>query len=717
MGTNINKDHRHIFFNELFLVILFAVFPWFGLILMELLPIYPVTLFFIDRGMATLLVYSAGMYFLAAIINAFTSYIASILIFLIIFPNENDHYRKLTMLLICSYLNPLSLAGMIKYSKYFKGFLWLLIPLAAVVGTLLVLGGFAFLRGVFKSQKMRIWSIATITIFGILVWHCYILYRFPSQALSFYVAIILAIAAAHIGIFIRAFRGSGTKVPCKWLGHAVFIIIFSLFIPLLSIIYNYFYNSIEIKTDIAPPHDQPNVVILLIDTLRADHCSLHGYPRQTTKFLSETIGSGYTVFNNGISQASSTTPSVKSLFTSRPASYYGPKSFSEPPLESELTLPLVFSKDGYKTACFSSNELIKGKGFENGFQGFLSWSGYFAARKIIAINNFLCQRDNMKFFEFIRKIRAHYPKGELLIHLIEKWLQTHKREAFFLYIHTLDPHWPYYSHDLNMIPEPYRKYEDELIYSELLDVETKDRADYYRERPDFFNLVGRYDEEICYSDHIINQLLDILKKQKIWDNTLFILTSDHGEEFLEHDNFSHGHDVWEELIHVPLIIKWPKRDAFHSMPQFIDAPVSLIDIMPTLIDYLGLTTSPPQTYGRSLRSVLENKDTPFETHLFSGCRYLDAFRAAYREGPLKLRIEFSTDISPMESSKLQVFDLAKDPEEKMQVPIDEPAISEFIIRGRDFWQEIWELWGDEERIESDPELKKELKQLKALGYI
>jgi arylsulfatase A-like enzyme len=408
---------------------------------------------------------------------------------------------------------------------------------------------------------------------------------------------------------------------------------------------------------------------------------------------------------------------VKSLFTSRPASYYGSEYYSKPPLESELTLPLVFSNDGYKTACFSSNELIRGKGFENGFQEFLSWSGYYAARKIIAINNFLCQKDNMKFFEFVRKTRAHYPKGEVLINLIEKWLQTSKREPFFLYIHTLDPHWPYYSHDLNMIPEPFRKFEDDLIYTELLDVETKSRADQYREQPEFFNLVGRYDEEICYSDRIFHQLLDILMQQKVLDNTLFILTSDHGEEFLEHDDFSHGHDVWEELIHVPLIIKWPVNDEFSSMPQFVDNPVGLIDIMPTLIDYLELKTSLPQSYGRSLRPVLENKEIHPETHLFSECRYLDSFRAAYREGHLKLRIEFSTDISPMESSKIQVFDLAKDPEEKVQISINEPSISDFTHRGRDFWQKIWELWGDEQRIESDPELKKELEQLKALGYI
>ncbi len=712
-----NKNKRKTALGELILVILFAVSSWFGLLLIEILPIYPVGLFLLDSGMAALLNLSAGIYFLAAILNAILSYLFSFLLIRIIFPGARERYRKLIMLLTCSYLNLLSLSSMIKYSKYFKDFLWLLLPLAAIVGGLLVFAALALLLGVFKNPKFRIWSVFIMTASGILIWHIFIVSRFRAHILSIYVAVILTIAAAHIGILMRALKGSGIKVPFMGLGNTLLILFFACFVPLLLIIFNHFYHSIEMRSEQAAPPDRPNVVILLIDTLRADHCSLHGYDRGTTKRLSEKIGPGYTVFNNAISPASSTIPSVKSLFSSRPASYYGFELYSKPPPESEYTLPSVFFNNGYQTACFSSNELIKEKGFESGFQSFFSWSGLLAARRIIAIHDFLCYKDGMKVFDFVRRTRSHYPKGEVLLRLIEKWLPEHKEQSFFLYIHTLDPHWPYYSHDLNMIPEPYRKYNDDLIFTELLNVETEDLADHYRKRAEFFNLVGRYDEEICYSDYILHQLSDMLIQQNSWDDTLLIITSDHGEEFFEHDRFSHGHDVWEELIHVPLIIKWPKKDDFHLMPRFMDAPVGLIDIMPTLIDYLDLGPSPPQIYGRSLRPFLENKEAPPGTSLFSESIYKDVFRAAYREGHLKLRLEFSTDISPLESSEFQIFDLAEDPREQVEIPIDEPSISDFRNRGQNFWQEIWELWGDKQRIESDPQLKEELEQLKALGYI
>ncbi|MEW5899965.1 MAG: sulfatase-like hydrolase/transferase [Acidobacteriota bacterium] len=345
----------------------------------------------------------------------------------------------------------------------------------------------------------------------------------------------------------------------------------------------------------------------------------------------------------------------------------------------------------------------------------------------MALRYVVCRDDTLRVFRLVRSWKAHYPPGEIVLDMAEKWLSSQQDGPFFLYLQTSDPHWPYYSHNLGMIPEQVRKYEDKLIYVDLLGVDSAIQAAAIRTTPEFLNLVGRYDEELSYTDSLVSRLINFLQQTGRWENTLFILISDHGEEFLDHDRFSHGHDVWEELTHVPMLIKWPHRPAFSSLPESVSSRVGLIDLFPTLVDYLDLPKPRVSMKGTSFREILEKGDDPASKEpLFSESIFQDVIRGAYWEGNIKVRLEFSRAVPPLESKNVWVYDLTTDPEEKNPISLVDPSAVEIVLRGRNCFQEIWKLWPDKGEPKSKSAAKKDAKQpdkkstlekLKSLGYL
>lgn len=283
-------------------------------------------------------------------------------------------------------------------------------------------------------------------------------------------------------------------------------------------------------------HRRPNVVVIVIDTLRADHLPFHGYERNTASFL-KSLADESLVFEKTWAPSSWTAPASASLFTSTYPGQHGvtagdryyrgpeaeelPSRLNRIPAELE-TLGEMFRRRGYRTFGVSDNYFVSPEcGFARGFDRFMHFNDLSAAR----VND-----------------------------TILRWKPDLEgsRKPYFLYVHYMDPHWPYTVH-----PEGYRE-----------------------GTPETFS-VRAYDSEIGFVDQKIRELFDLLRLR---DEAVVVVTADHGEEFQDHGGEGHRFQLYQELIHVPLLIRFP-RDRY--TPRRIPYPVSLVDLLPTLREVAG----------------------------------------------------------------------------------------------------------------------------------
>jgi arylsulfatase A-like enzyme len=280
---------------------------------------------------------------------------------------------------------------------------------------------------------------------------------------------------------------------------------------------------------------EPNVVVIVIDTLRADHLPMYGYEKNTAPFLSELAQKGV-LFENAFSASSWTAPSTASIFTSFYPIQHGVKMGLQDSNKNNIqlnaipeeikTIPEVLKSAGYTTYGVAENINIgKEIGFNQGFDSFK---------------------------------RFQYPNNKRIERFLERWAdEIMSREKYFLYIHFNDPHGPYHART------PWYKKEEKI------------RRD----------IVARYDSEISYVDDRIKNLY----KRFGWDkNTLLIITADHGEGFWEHGVAGHGNTLYSEVVHVPLMICFPESG---QKTGRIKKKVAAMDILPTINSYLGIGDS------------------------------------------------------------------------------------------------------------------------------
>jgi arylsulfatase A-like enzyme len=306
---------------------------------------------------------------------------------------------------------------------------------------------------------------------------------------------------------------------------------------------------------------KPNVIIILVDALRADHLGCYGYHRETSPALDQ-ISDAAVTFSQAMSPSSWTKPSIPSLFTSLYPSRHGVFDGSSKDTkghitsdilqDSLLTMAEVFQRNDYATCAFIHNAHLKGfLGFSQGFDVYHDKAG--SAEEIHR--------------EFL------------------SWLKEEPKKPFFAYLHYLDVHWPYRP------PEPYDKIFGE--FTSEIDFYTEEwRA--LREKindpgmelteSDIEKMISLYDGELRYLDDNLEKLFEELKKENHYSNTLFVITADHGEEFLEHGMIGHGQSLYDELLRIPLIMKFPdgKWEGVR-----VESPAELVDILPTLIDYFS----------------------------------------------------------------------------------------------------------------------------------
>jgi len=363
----------------------------------------------------------------------------------------------------------------------------------------------------------------------------------------------------------------------------------------------------------ASGRDAPLVILYLVDTLRADHLGLYGYRRDTAPALSRFARDGV-VFDTAIASSSWTKPSVASLFTSLPPAEHRCVQFYTPLDPSLVTLAERLRDGGYMTGAVVANRLVLARDahFDQGFT-------YFASPP--------------------EPQRAAQVVDEAL-----RFLDARRGLPTFLYVHALDPHSPYAPpppFDRRFGPPPGPAHPAAEPYD-------------YRVPADLSRIVAQYDGEIAYGDQEFGRLVRELKARGLYDRAMIVFVSDHGEEFLDHGDWVHGHALYDELVRVPLVVKYPRN---RNAGRRVESQVQLLDVLPTILKSQGLPVpDPPAIAGRPLDESL-------------GPRFRErpvVFETKYREyvayGVRTRANKYVHQVYP--DPRELFFDLVRDPQER-----------------------------------------------------
>jgi len=300
-----------------------------------------------------------------------------------------------------------------------------------------------------------------------------------------------------------------------------------------------------------------NIILIAIDTLRADHLGCYGYPRTTSPNIDQ-LAHDSIIFENAFAQSPWTLPSFSSMFTSLYPSQHKAGLINKKLEDDYLTLAEILSQNGYYTIGFTGGAyLSKEFGLSQGFDIFYEYNS---------------------------------PQSNDIENVIQhaiKWLKEKRKDKFFLFVHSYQPHSPYWPPtDFDIFFKSYTGritgdiWKDIGIVPEKLESRFKTLSKIDRDR-----LISLYDGDILYTDYWIGRLLTTLQDLGLYNNSLIIFTSDHGEEFNEHGAWEHGHSLYNELIHVPLILKLPGLKLRGTKSKRI---AQLIDILPTICEIANL---------------------------------------------------------------------------------------------------------------------------------
>lgn len=353
-----------------------------------------------------------------------------------------------------------------------------------------------------------------------------------------------------------------------------------------------------------PYTSNPNIVLIVMDTTRVDHLSCYTYQKKTTPHI-DAFAKDALIYTNAYATASWTLPSIASILTGTYPGDHGAHRIETTetylPMnaldDTKTTLAELLKQAGYSTAGMVSCEFLTERfGMHQGFTHFDDTiSSYLFTLSTFGVVQFLNH-----FFPVLDYLSSKglygYSVAEQVNTSALSWLEENGREdPFFLFLHYFDPHHPYLPEHLGTHPkhipdgieERYRK-----DYVNYIDME-RDLIDSVKwggkpllpDERDY--LIGNYDREISELDKMIGEIFKKLQELDLYDTTLIIVTADHGESFGEHNLMLHGVHLYEETIHVPLLIKYPACD---EQKGFIDYSVSLTGIVPTICSYLSIPT-------------------------------------------------------------------------------------------------------------------------------
>ncbi len=433
------------------------------------------------------------------------------------------------------------------------------------------------------------------------------------------------------------------------------------------------------------PSRTPDVLIYLIDTLRADHLGLYGYRRPTSPEI-DRFAEQAVVFDHALAQSSWTRTAVVSLMTGLLPQVHGVNRRDEALGRSAVTLAEILAGAGYRTAGFITNGNVDQTfGLGQGFDGFF----YLNESQEEPAFHQLADRLNRRAFPWLE----------------ERARAGAERPPYFLYLHATDPHAPYTP------PEPFRQrfapdVDPEIgLIDNVHDISAGRKPAPAGTAGAFIDL---YDGEIAWNDHHFGRLLAKLRELGLYDSTLIVLLSDHGEEFDDHGGWEHGKTLYGEQLRIPLVVKLPRGEA---AGRRVGEIADQVDLLPTVLDVLGLEP-PPGLDGRSLLPLVRGarRQSPSFAYLrLEGKRLKSVVARGW-----KLIVD---DSRQRRRGARELYRLAVDPREQSDLyPVGplERGFLEQTLRAFELDLHRGERRFEAERAEIDAELRR---RLEALGYI
>ncbi len=407
-------------------------------------------------------------------------------------------------------------------------------------------------------------------------------------------------------------------------------------------------------TNIAP--DELNVILITVDTLRADRLGAYGSQRVATPNMDKLAAEGI-LFANAASTVPFTLPAHSSLMTGTYPPYHGVRENVGYVLGSSIpTLAEQMAASGRSTAGFVSAFVLDSRwGIGRGFDTYFD---EFDLKENESANLAAVQRDG----------------AETIAEAI-RWLDTDPERPLFLWLHLFDPHDPYEP------PEPFRSQ--------------------YPNRP--------YEGEVAYADSLIGEFRRALEERNLLDTSLLILTGDHGEGLGQHREGFHGFFIYDSTVHVPLIVRLPGSELAGGV---VDQAVSHVDRLPTILEVTGQPI-PQQAQGRSLLPLLlgsseatESERAVYSESMYPLLHYGWAPLRSIRQGQYKF----------IDAPNPELYDLAADPLEQNNILLDERRTSRQL---KDHLDLLTDQFKSDEPVQAQPaDLDEEtLRQLQALGYV
>jgi arylsulfatase A-like enzyme/Flp pilus assembly protein TadD len=409
-------------------------------------------------------------------------------------------------------------------------------------------------------------------------------------------------------------------------------------------------SSSELAGEVKHP---PNVVVITIDTLRADHLGCYGYSKIRTPNI-DALAMDSARFERAYTPVPVTLPAHSAIFTGTYPTLNGMHDFSGNKLNpKQPTLATILKQQGYTTGAVIGSAVLDSRFGLN--QGFDFYYDHFDFNRL--------QESNLDAME---------RPGNVVTDVALDWLGKNAQGKFFLWMHLYDPHYPYRP------PAPY--------------------SEQYKDRP--------YDGEIAFADAQFGRLISFLKAKGFYDNTFIVLAGDHGESLGEHGEKTHGFFLYNATLHVPVIIHLPGAAAAKTVSDL----VSLTDLMPTVLQALKIEV-PTQVQGRSLLPLLAAKKED------SISVYAETFLPRLHFNWSELRSVETEKYQFIEAPKPELYDLAADPGETRNLYADKRAVGDelqarlrALVRQYSADQELAEKTG------LDPALMERLKSLGYAGF-
>ncbi len=403
-----------------------------------------------------------------------------------------------------------------------------------------------------------------------------------------------------------------------------------------------------------PPKKKPNIVILGIDSLRADHMSCYGYNRLTTPHL-DRFAQGGTLFENTFSAYTPTTPGYGSMLT-------GMDVFStqvvalrhKGPLRAEVkTLPEILKEQGYNTTCVGFTGNPSSRGFDT-FLNFAGWGTWNEGRSPKAQN-----LNEVALPELDRLVKEKAP--------------------FFLFLRHMDPHAPY------LPPQPF---EHAFYHGDECDPRNKSMEPVMAFKPfrDFFAswmppgiadkdyVIAQYDGAVAYMDAAIQTIFNALQAHGILDNTIVVVNADHGETLYDHECWFDHHGIYDNVLHVPLIIRYPalvpagKRVKGYNRQQ---------DLTPTVLELAGIDAG-IQFDGQSLMKLVRGEAASFDSEFYiTECTWMRKHGWRTPEWKLIVALEPDFHFKP----EVELYNLVQDPDENVNLAEVHPDVVA-LLKGR-----------------------------------